>query len=569
MLQVDRLRADIEAAPPTADAMLAARRQLGLRFIVEVREGQSEGDVAAAFAGLSDRFEVRPLFASPPEMAGAGEDRRGRAFVAAIHGVAFDDVSAHPWDIAHAACAAGGFLRVFPDVPSGCEEPAAGRDVAGGHPGGGWEHIVTRLPAAWKTIEDGGGRPGDKVVIAHPDTGWTAHPIWGAGQPNLDTDQGFNFLPDEWGKDSRDRLTGGSYLLNPGHGTHVGAVIAAPKKGKVVGAAPYATLVPLRCITSVVLIGQIEIVMAVEHARLKTNCRVISLSLGAPWEHPLLRYEIGRAIGRNIIVVAAAGQSKPPIPPLYWTVFPAAYPECIAVAGVEGVADVPDPRDGYKPWWLSCRGDPDGILHRITISAPADPIFTVKANKDNPDEYQSSTGTSYATGFVAGAAALWLSYYFRDGYDRTDITAQDLFRLQLQTTALKPTGFDPWFYGMLNIDALISTPPPPKADATAEAAPDPSVAGMIADLLGAADRGPVKRLLAEALLGQPELPAETDPGSVEGWLLEISHVLQSDPALAQALSQQVAADALTSATFAAALTPAASTALAEKLAAPG
>jgi hypothetical protein len=92
---------------------------------------------------------------------------------------------------------------------------------------------------------------------------------------------------------------------------------------------------------------------------------------------------------------------------------------------------------------------------------------------------------------------------------------------------------------------------------------------MIAGLLGVAERGPVKRLLAEALLRQPELPAETDPDSVEGWLLEISHILQSDPALARTLSQQVAADALTSGALAAALTPAASTALAEKLAAPG
>ncbi|MEI4908484.1 hypothetical protein Q8G40_30845, partial [Klebsiella pneumoniae] len=43
------------------------------------------------------------------------------------------------------------------------------------------------------------------------------------------------------------------YSGSPGHGTGTASVVASREAGKVIGAAPKATLVPLRAVTSVVV----------------------------------------------------------------------------------------------------------------------------------------------------------------------------------------------------------------------------------------------------------------------------------------------------------------------------
>ncbi len=574
MLELEQLRRDIEtalASPKADDPVLAAKRQLGVRFIVDVRKGQSQSDVEAAFKVLSDHFEVEPLFPSPPfEAPGPDAEPTWRelAFVAAIHGAAFDDVSAHPWDLAHAAREQGGFLRVAPDVPSGREEPPAEpKAEIANHPGPGWEHVTMRLKEAWDEMRRNGRTLlGDNVHIGHPDTGWTAHPVWGRDQPNLDKARAWNFIPGETPpNDARDRLIGG-VTLQPGHGTHTSAVMVAPTGGPVVGVAPNAMVVPIRCITSVILIGQIEVVRAIDYARM-INCRVISLSLGG-WEigmHPHMRGAIRSAIGRNIIVLAAAGQSPWGLPGAA-TVYPAAYPECIAVAGVEGVNGTPDPRDGYKPWNSSNRSNPNGQYGRITISAPACPVYTALANRENKPTYGNSEGTSFATAFMAGAAALWLSYHFFWAYEGRK-TAQEQFREYVQKTARKPRGFDPWFYGMVDIEALIKTKPAPEpAEAPMEEAPDLSVAAEIAGMLGCAQSERVKELLAQALLGLEDLPAEEAADSAEGLILEIGYILHADQELRSRLAEKMASSSLTPAGLAELMAPAASSALRDRLA---
>jgi serine protease len=95
------------------------------------------------------------------------------------------------------------------------------------------------------------------------------------------------------------------YSGNPGHGTGTASVVASRDAGKIAGAAPLATLVPLRAVTSVVVFDHGRVAAAVEYARRK-GANVITMSLGGAWSSAL-RAAIGQAIAQGIIVLAAAG----------------------------------------------------------------------------------------------------------------------------------------------------------------------------------------------------------------------------------------------------------------------
>lgn len=565
MIQKNALRQEIDtalAAPNTADPLLAAKRQMGLRFLIDARPGQTLADVTRVFQGLDDRFTVEPLFPSPPfdpPDPAAGDTWHQRAFVAAIGNVAFDDVTANPWDIAHAARTEGGFVTVVPEVPHPAPQPpvAAAADTEA-YPGPGWEHVTMRITEAWQAIRarhpDRKFPLGNNVIIGHPDTGWTAHPVWGRGTPNLDIARSYNFLPGEPAHDATDRLVGGIMQM-PGHGTATASVMLAPVGGPVVGVAPNAVVLPIRCITSVILYPlQTEVMRAIQYATQK-KCRVISLSLGGFLDAASLSFlwlTVRQAVDANIIVVAAAGQYIPLRP----TAFPAAFLESIAVAGLEGVGGVPDPRDGYKPWDQSSRGDPN-LPGRITISAPAIPAYRAEVYGPGQYRYSNSEGTSYATAFMAGIAALWLSNHFIDGYSGA-VSAQECFRRHVRQTAIRRPGFDPWFYGLVNAEALMtSTPSTAPLAAEAPAVVEYVPEAVAARMLGGEDAGAAARLLAAAVGG--------DAGALSGWSGEIGAILARQPTLCADLAKQLAASTLTADGLRSALAPFASEALRHRL----
>ena len=324
---------------------------------------------------------------------------------------------------------------------------------------------------AWDVLGVGpsGETAGENFFIGHPDTGFREHGDYPESQ--IDLRNAFNaFLGTTTppGLDpllqnvARHGLTPTGFPYYERHGTFTASVMVAPRRSNpdspvrdVVGVAPGATVLPLRCVTTVILAGDTEVTAAVEHA-IARNVHVISMSLGgAP--NPALRDALRAAVERDIIVVAAAGQSQGfPVPQA--VAAPAAYPEVIAVGG----------SIGPLPWEGAFRGP------EVDICAPAVNIRHAGFDAAGEDSRPMSEGTSFATAIVAGLATLWLQRHGGRAAIRQAVPGvplQQIFRHMLKETAVDtsifaddppPGGWPTSLYGagQVNARALLNRPLP-------------------------------------------------------------------------------------------------------------
>ncbi len=283
-----------------------AKREHGLQFLIDARPDQSLADVATVFQDWSARFEVEPLFPSPPFEApapGQGQAWGDTLFVATIPDVAFDDVRPSPgtWPM---PC--GPRRRLCPgdpETPIVRPEPPPEPESTSAVPLG-WEHKAMRIAEAWAEIERRGRAPGINVRIGHPDTGWFPHEVWENG--NLRTDLGRSFMPNEPNSQGQEPARG---QQQPGHGTSTASVIIPPRVGRLTGVAPHAQAIPIRCVSSVLLYPfQPNVMRAVRYA-MEQRCHVISMSLGGS-AFPFLGPQVVHAAHANILVIAASGHDS-------------------------------------------------------------------------------------------------------------------------------------------------------------------------------------------------------------------------------------------------------------------
>jgi len=212
---------------------------------------------------------------------------------------------------------------------------------------------------------------------------------------------------------------------NVGHGTAVASIIADP----TIGLAPGVTLVPLKCFDS----GSgsfTPIIEAVTDAVDTYDCDVINLSLGSTTENAELASAVQHALDNGVIVVAAVGNYAFEANTYF---YPAAQEGVISVGAVDSSGSVIN---------TSVRND------RITVVAPGRdvPIFSSKTST-----YSTGGGTSYATPFVAAAAALARSA-------NPELTPAE-FKSMLQETASDggAEGYDTSYgHGLLNLSALFA-----------------------------------------------------------------------------------------------------------------
>jgi hypothetical protein len=209
-------------------------------------------------------------------------------------------------------------------------------------------------------------------------------------------------------------------MVDPGgHGTHVAGVIAAHVNNGlgIAGAAPGARIMPVRVLdghgTGVASNVALGIIYAADH-----GARVINLSLGggpSPGMQEAIRY----ANARKAVVVAAAGNGfQSGNTPVY----PAAYPEAIAVGAVNRVL-------GHASF--------SNAGAYVDLAAPGDLILSTYGADRRAYEWMS--GTSMATPYVAAAAALTLSV-------NRSMTAHRLTSVLLSTARdLGPRGRDAYF----------------------------------------------------------------------------------------------------------------------------
>jgi serine protease len=248
----------------------------------------------------------------------------------------------------------------------------------------------------------------------------------------------------------RDLIASGTATSDPhGHGTHVAGVVAAVAGNGIGGAglAQGARILPVRVLDHTgwgtdATVAQ-GIVWAVDN-----GATVVNLSLGGTHQSSLLSAAIDYAVQRDVVVVAASGNSGQDGDPV---LYPAATPGVIAVGAV-GQGD-------SHPAWSSTGS-------HLAVSAPGVGILSTVPGGG----HGAWSGTSMAAPFVAAAAALL------NTAEPALTPAQVRTRFMETAQDVGAAGHDPLFgAGVVDVVAARAAGlPAPVAPAPVEPAPAPA-----------------------------------------------------------------------------------------------
>jgi subtilisin family serine protease len=176
-----------------------------------------------------------------------------------------------------------------------------------------------------------------------------------------------------------------------GHGTHVSGTIAAElNNAGVVGVAPNADLIVAKVLNSAGSGSYSDVIAGINWCA-SNGAKVISMSLGGSSGSDALKSAVDTAYSKNILVVAAAGNSGNKAGKNDSVIYPARYDSVIAVAATDS--------NNKRASWSSTGP-------KVEISAPG---VSVKSTWLGTG-YSTISGTSMATPHVSGVAALiWKS----------------------------------------------------------------------------------------------------------------------------------------------------------------
>jgi thermitase len=267
---------------------------------------------------------------------------------------------------------------------------------------------------------------------------------------------------------------GNSSKDDNGHGTHVAGIVGASTNNGVgvAGTAFSSPIIPVKVLDASGSGSYAAIINGITWAA-NHGARVVSLSLGGTGYSQSLCDAVTNAIAHNVLVVAAAGNNGSS-----QAFYPAACPGAVGVAAT-------DSNDGSASF--SNFGAPD-----VFISAPGVSIYsTCVATTSNcgNSAYATMSGTSMATPFVSGLAAL----LFGQNTGRTPADVKTILRTSADHVGNVTYGNDPaglctgcwhnWYgYGRINVFRALGgtttpAPPPVAAALSSVAVSPPSVTG--------------------------------------------------------------------------------------------
>jgi subtilisin family serine protease len=256
---------------------------------------------------------------------------------------------------------------------------------------------------------------GAGVVVAVLDTGVdAAHPAL-AGQI---VPGGWNVLINS--PDTRDLGNGddddGDGVVDEmtGHGTHVAGIIAQT--------APAAGIIPVKVLDSDG-VGDAFYVAAGIYQAIGSGADVINLSLGSTFDSRVIAEAVAAAHDAGTVVVAAAGNADREMPPEY----PATDEHAFGIAAT----DATDAKSAFSNYH-----------ELLSLSAPGTDIVSAFPGGG----YARWSGTSMATPWVAGAAALML--------EREPDLTPDEVGVRLAAAADPITGGDSRYDGLLGAGRL-------------------------------------------------------------------------------------------------------------------
>lgn len=220
-----------------------------------------------------------------------------------------------------------------------------------------------------------------------------------------------------------------------GHGTHCAGIIAAKDNTSgVVGIAPEAELYIGKVLGDNGSGSEESVVNGINWA-INSDVDIISMSLGSPYPSERIYDSISTAISNGMIIVCAAGNEGPYMDSVG---YPAKFDEVIAVGAIN---------QNKKISPFSSRGK------QVDIVAPGEKILSSYP----PNGLAFLSGTSMATPFVSGVAALILSKH-KIYSGQTPINGQKDMEKHLRKTAIDigQVGFDfDSGYGLINPEGLI------------------------------------------------------------------------------------------------------------------
>lgn len=172
-----------------------------------------------------------------------------------------------------------------------------------------------------------------------------------------------------------------------GHGTHVAGTIAAQENDAgVVGVAPEADLLIVKVLNRNGS-GQYEWIIKGIHYAIDQGADIISMSLGGPVDVPELYKAVKAAVGKNILVVCAAGNEGDGDDSTDEFAYPGCYNEVISVGAINLERDPSEFTNSHN---------------EVDCVAPGEEILSTHLN----GKYATLSGTSMAAPHVSGALAL-------------------------------------------------------------------------------------------------------------------------------------------------------------------